>query len=87
MKDDDGETDFVEKLGFRGCLLPTTAEELAQLLRQSDGKVISHTWGTPEGGLFWRRCPWVVPMICDMRGIDLSAAARKVFNEMKPEAI
>lgn len=86
-EDKDKEVDFIKQLGFRGALLPTSAEELAQLIRLSNGRVISHTWATVNGGLFWRRCPWVIPLLCDMRGLELSTAARRVFDEMKPEAI
>jgi hypothetical protein len=70
------------ELGY--SIIQCSEGELSELIRTAKPYVV-HTWGTVNGGLLWRKCPWVVPMICDMRGIPIPDHIRKGFNERSPE--
>lgn len=70
------------ELGF--SILACNEGELSELIRTAKPYIV-HTWGTVNGGLLWKKCPWVVPMICDMRSIPISDELRAGFNARAPE--
>ena len=71
----------------RWHILPCKEQELSALIRLSaeTGRTVCHTWATPNGGLIWPKCAWVLPYLAAMRGERLTPAMHELCLEYKPK--